>query len=164
MEESFLKAYDEYADAIFRHILFRVNDQEQAKDLLQEVFVKTWDYLSRGKQVDNWRGFLYRVANNLVIDEWVKRKKIPESLDSLRESGFEASDMGKLKTDFQFQLEFEDLKKVLSELDEDFRQVIMMRYLDELSVKEIAGILGISENLASVRLKRGLAKLRKFDF
>src|SRR3972149_8069440 len=85
--EAYLKAYDEYADAIYRYCLFRVFNEEKAKDSPQDSFLRTWDYLANGRQIENIRAFLYRVATNLIIDQ--SRKKREESLDVLQEPGFE---------------------------------------------------------------------------
>ena len=85
--EQFTKAYDELSDAIFRHCWFRIGDRERAKDLMQETFTKSWQYISRGEKVDNLKAFLYRVANNLIIDEYRKKKEL--SLDNLMVEGFE---------------------------------------------------------------------------
>ena len=74
--EAFTKAYDELSDAIFRHCWFRIGDRERAKDLMQETFTKSWQYISRGEKVDNLKAFLYRVANNLIIDEYRKKKEL----------------------------------------------------------------------------------------
>lgn len=79
-ERDFLAAYDEHSDALFRHVLIRVRDREVAKDIVQEAFSRTWLYLSEGKKIDYMRAFLYRVANNLIVDG--SRKKKSASLDA----------------------------------------------------------------------------------
>ena len=84
LEKQFLKAYDEFADPIFRHCYFRVFNRERAKDLMQETFTKTWEYLNQSpitnheSRITNMRAFLYRVANNLIIDN--SRQKDERSL------------------------------------------------------------------------------------
>ncbi len=90
LEDIFIKAYDDHSDAIFRHCYFRVFERERAKELTQEVFIKTWEYLRNGQEVKNLRAFLYRVANNLVIDE--SRKKKANSLEAMQEQGFDPKD------------------------------------------------------------------------
>ena len=85
--EQFVKAYDDLADAIFRHCYFRIGDRERAKDLMQDTFTKTWQYITDGTPVRDLKSFLYRVANNLIIDEYRKKREL--SLDSLMTEGFE---------------------------------------------------------------------------
>jgi RNA polymerase sigma-70 factor (ECF subfamily) len=155
--EAFLKAYDAYADALFRHCYFRVYDRERARDLMQETFARTWECIVDGKDIENLRAFLYRVANNLVID--FVRKKKESSLDDMMEQGFEPS----APTDKRIvnSAEAANIISALDKVDEKHRDVIVMRYVDGLSPKEIAGILDESENAVSVRLHRAIKDVRR---
>ena len=154
--ESFLKAYDAYADAIFRHCYFRVYDREKARDLMQECFTKTWQYLVDGKEVQNLRAFLYRVANNLIIDS--SRKKKEQSLDALAEAGFEPGTDGHKQV--VIDAEASRVKSMLGSIEPHYREVIQMRFIDGLTPKEIAKALAVSENVVSVRLHRGIERLK----
>jgi len=73
-KNDFTSAYEEFADAIFRHCYFRVSDREKAKDIMQEVFVRTWNYVVEGNEINELKSFLYRTAHNLIIDEYRARK------------------------------------------------------------------------------------------
>ncbi len=160
-EKDFIKAYEKFADAIFRHCYFRVNDRELAKDLLQDTFTKTWDFISRGGEIKNFRPFLYKVANNLVIDYYRSKKTAPLSLDELKEKGVEPRLIYEGKESPELTHLREDLLKIISGLEQSYREVIIMRYIDELSIKEISGALNDSENAIYVRLHRGLKKLKE---
>lgn len=155
--EEFLRAYDDLSEALFRHCYFRVFNREQAKDLVQEVFTKTWEYIASGKRIDNMRAFLYRSANNIVIDHIRKKKSL--SLDELHESGFDPRAEGAHEIDSL--VEGRALLKMLGKLEESYRQVIVMRFVDDLSPRDIAAALGESENAVSVRLHRALKKARE---
>lgn len=156
-EEQFLKAYDELADPVFRHCYFRVSDREKAKDLMQEAFTKTWIHICNGGKIENIRAFVYKVANNLIIDHY--RKKKDDSLDTLQADGFDPGfdDREKLFSS----LDAKEALAAIQKLDELYREAVMMRYIDELSPKEIAGVLGVTENVVSVRIHRGLKKLKE---
>jgi RNA polymerase sigma-70 factor, ECF subfamily len=157
-EEQFLEAYEEHADALLRHCLMRVRDRELAKDIVQEAYSKTWVYMSEGKEIEYLRAFLYRVANNLIID-WARKKKASSLETMMEDDGFEPADENvKDFTDVQAARE---AIKMLGELDEMYRTAITMRYLDEMSPREIAEALGVSENVVSVRIHRGIEKLSK---
>lgn len=160
LQADFSQAYDEYADALFRHCYFRVHDRELAIDLMQEAFMKTWEYLSAGKKVDNLRAFLYRTANNLIIDHVrrAKRRQV-ESLEEKQEAtGFDV--VGEEGPDIGQPFEEERVLSTLKQVDEPYRTAVIMRFIDELSPKEIAASLGVSANVVSVRISRGLDKLR----
>ena len=103
------------------------------------------------------KNFLYRSLGNLVIDEY--RKKKPLSLDDLHEQGF---DPGKNDTEsMQNQLDGARAIESLKELPEEYREVIFMRFVQELSLKEIAKITGDSENSVAVKIHRGIKKAQK---
>jgi len=155
--EAFTKAYDELSDAIFRHCWFRIGDRERAKDLMQETFTKSWQYISRGEKVDNLKAFLYRVANNLIIDEYRKKKEL--SLDNLMVEGFEPGFDDRRKNEQEIDARF--ILGVVNRLDEKYREAVLMRYIDDLSPKEIAEVTGESENNISVRIHRGLSQLKE---
>lgn len=158
LQEEFSLAYDEYADAIFRHCYFRVRDRDLAIDLMQETFMKTWGYLSKGKTVDNIRAFLYKTANNLIIDHVRRAKLRPEdSFEEMQEQGFDIT--GEDGRDIAQKMDAEQVVTVLQKVDEPYRTAVIMRYIDELEPKEIAKVLHISANSVSVRINRGLKKL-----
>jgi len=126
--------------------------------LVQETFSRFWLYLSEGKEVENSRAFLYRIATNLIIDE--SRKKRPISLDYLREEeGFDPKVDSHKATEAIIDLK--DALKLFQELPEKYRDILVMRFVDELSPKEIAEITGLSENAVSVRVNRGMKKVRE---
>jgi len=156
VEQTFLEAYDQYADAIFRHCYFRVFDRERGKDLMQKVFMRAWEYLRKGETVQNMRAFLYRIANNLIIDEARRKKEV--SLEQLQEQGF---DPGRDETGtLHARIEHSRVIETLQHLDATYRDIIIMRYINDLSPSEIAAVTGESANTVSVRIYRGLRQLR----
>lgn len=158
MEKEFLKAYNDFADAIFRYCYFRVGDREAAKDIMQETFTKTWQYIViKEGEVENIRAFLYKIATNLIIDR--SRKKKPVSLDELESQGFEPSYEG--KEDIYKQIEGREIMDKLKLLDDKDSEIIIMRFIDDLPVKEIAEIINETENNTSVKIHRVLKKLKQ---
>lgn len=157
IQKKYLQIYDKQADAIFRHCYFRTSDRERALDIMQETFTKTWEYIAKGGEVKNIRAFLYKVANNLLIDYY--RKKRAVSLDAITEKGVEFASQdsehdAKHKTDVSLALEYLDV------LDEGHKQVLLMRYVDDMKVKEIANMLNETENAVSVRIHRATKKIQ----
>ncbi len=157
-EKRFIEAYDAYAHALLRYCYFKVSDRYKAEELVEEAFMKTWQYLLKGEEVENIRALLYRVLNNLIIDEY--RRKKTSSLDELESEGFELSDT-RAHMDLQEQAEINRLLAIVDQLDEKYREAIILRYVDDLAVKEIAEILGESENTVSVRINRAIKQLKK---
>ena len=152
------EAYDAYADAIFRHCYFRVFNRERGKELMQETFMRTWVYLQDGKTVDNMRAFLYRIANNLIIDE--SRKKKEASLEALQEGGWDPAGTDGNKAGASL-VEEGRILRTLEKLDKPYRDVFIMRHIDGLKPQDIAEMLGESANTVSVRLHRATDQLKQ---
>ena len=81
------QAHDEFEKGLNTRAFFKVSDHAIGEDLVQETFMKTWSYLVKGGKIDVMKAFLYHVLNNLIVDEYRKRKTT--SLDVLLEKGFE---------------------------------------------------------------------------
>ncbi|MCA9360767.1 sigma-70 family RNA polymerase sigma factor [Candidatus Nomurabacteria bacterium] len=163
-ETRFLKAFEEYNDALFRHALIRVSNREKAIDIVHDTFTKVWSYLRDGYEIDSFRPFLYKVLNNLIIDEYRKRKEA--SLDALME--MEGVDEGSFDELSESTVEVLaatiDGKKafdLLEELPDQYREVIILRFVDQLGPKEISELVEETENIVSVRIHRGLKILRQ---
>lgn len=157
--QAFLAAYDEHADAIYRHVYFRLLSKERAEELAQETFLKTWQYLEAGNDVDNLRPFLYRVATNLIIDH--VRKKKEASLDAALEANPLAEPVGTDERDVERKVLLGQVKESFAELSQEDRDLVTMRYVDDMDPREIAEILDITPNHVSVKLNRAVAKLKK---
>lgn len=157
-EDQFLCWHNEYADAIFRHCAFRLSHREKAKDVTQEVFIRLWNYVREGKDVRNVKSLLYKIANNLIIDEY--RRKETYSLDRLQEeSGFDIAFDDRERIESEDELK--NLRKVIDTIPEQYREAFIMRHIDGLSIKEISKITGDSENIISVRVHRAIEKIKK---
>jgi len=157
-EKEFLEAYEKYADAIYRHCYFRVYDKDAAQDLTQETFIKTYNYLQEGKEIKNIKSFLYRVAVNLIID--ASRKKTAVTLDEVKEKEV-SKRLNSIEGEFIRAFEVKQIISLLDQLDEKYRQVIVLRYIDELSPKEIAAALGQTTSVISMRLNYALKKMKE---
>lgn len=158
ISKQFLDAYDKYGDELFRHVIFRVSSKEAAKELLQETYLKTWEYLTRGNTIDEIRPFLYRVLHNQIID-YLRKKKPQVSLDDLTEEGFDIAHGGRKEEEMR--IDAKKLLVLLDDIDESYRNVLVMRYVEDLSIQEIADITGDQPNSISVRLHRALKKLKE---
>lgn len=163
--EAFTKAFEAYSDELFRHCLLRLSDRERALELTQEAFLKTWEY-AQTQEVREWRPFLYRTLRNLIIDEYRKHKTV--SLEAMAETREDVLVEDLLPADESNTLEAAmgrfDAKRALgslSELPDMYREVLLLRYIESLSPSEIAERIGESENVVSVRIHRGLKKLKE---
>jgi RNA polymerase sigma-70 factor, ECF subfamily len=153
----FEKLYDTYADAIWKHLYYRLGDRERANELMQEVFMKTWQYIVLDKTITHEKAFLYRIATNLYINE-IRTNRQMSSLDSLEEAGFDMPDATADATKLADQHE---LMEHLAMIKESYKTVLVLRYIDDLPVQEIAELLGERETNISMRIKRGIEALKQ---
>ena len=149
-------AYELHSDALFRYCLFKVSSREKALDLVQETFTRVWEYLVDGNIIENIKPFLYTTARHLVIDEY--RKKKISSLDTLMDQGLEPTI--NIEEELYDSIEASRVIECVNKLPEVYSSIIIMRYVNDLSVQDIANIVNESENVISVRIHRGLNKLR----
>ena len=158
-EKEFLAAYDEHSSSLFRFLTMKIADREVARDLTQETFTRAWDFRQNGGVIREWKPFLFRTAYNLVVD--VYRKKRAVSLDHLvDDQGFAVSDDSADEKRTVARAEMSRVRKGIDQLDETYRDIILLRYTEDLPPKEIARITGLSENVVSVRIHRGIEKLK----
>lgn len=166
-EKAFLKAFEEHSDALFRHACFRISDRERAYDLTQDTYLKAWDYIVGGGTVRQYKSFLYRILHNLIIDAY--RKKSSSSLDALLENEATApmvearlseGSIRETEEALDERALINTIRSRIPELPDHYREVLTLRFVDGLSTGEIAETVGVSENVVSVRIHRGVAKLR----
>src|SRR3989344_6224222 len=157
LEDIFLKEYEENIDAVFRFCYFKVSDKELAKDLTHEAWGKAWTYLASGREIENIKAFVFKTARNLIIDQYRKQKTF--SLEKMMEDGFSPSfDERSVVED---RADIENAFKVIDELPEESREIILMRHLEGFSVKEIAEVVGDNSNNISVKIHRIIKEIKK---
>ena len=155
-QEILTSAHHEYEKGLNSRAFFKLNNRGTSQDLVQDTFMKTWKYLVKGGKIDVMKAFLYHILNNLIIDEY--RKKKTSSLDCLLELGFEPG-----YKESENLLDVFDGKAaalLIKDLPEKYQKIMHMRYMQDLSLKEIALITGQTKNAVTVQTYRGLEKLK----
>ncbi len=158
--EQFEQIYEEEADKLFRFSLFRVSDRERAIDLVQESFARLWQKLASGEEVSNRKGFLYRTARNLIID-WYRKKKTLSLDTSFEEESAPDIEDERAYEAIEMEAEVSRVLEVLKSLPEESREVVYLRFVEDLKPQEIAELLGVNPNVVSIRITRGLKDLKK---
>ncbi len=157
-QAAFIKAYDLYIDQLYRFIYFKVGSREEAEDLCSSVFLKTWNYILGNNLKDHktLKALLYKIARNLIIDYYRKNKaKETVSLDD--DAAREITDEKQnLKYDLELKADLLVLETKLPELKDEYREVIILRFINELSIKEISEILDKSKGNVRVLIYRSL--------
>ena len=149
-------AHHDYAKGMNSYSFFKVHNHATSDDLVQDTFIKTWSYLTKGGKIDIMKAFLYHILNQLIIDEYRKRKTT--SLDVLLEKGFEPS-VDHSERIFNV-FDGKAALHLIQHLPAKYQTVMRMRYAQDLSLKEISLITGQSRNAVAVQSHRGLEKLK----
>lgn len=159
LKQEFGKIYDQYVAKIYRFIYVKVNSQETAEDLSSEVFLRAWDKIRNSQSViENIQAYLYQIARNIVADHY-RTKRI--RIVSVEETVIDVADPADPVEENAFQnLEIERIQSMISTLNEDYQDLIIWRYIEELSVPEIAQITGKSEEGVRVGVHRALQALK----
>ena len=156
LRDQFLSLHEEYADVIFRMCYGRTSSREEAKDMTQEAFVRVWERLADNPEpIENLRAFIFTVARNLIKDYYKKKK--PVLARDLPEGAMEEIPTASTA------IEFTETKMALAALEtlpEPYREVLMLHLVEGIPVADIGALLKERPNTISVRLKRGIEKLR----
>lgn len=158
-QQAFAKLYDYYRDKIYRFIYFRVSDENLAQDFTNDVFIKILNYLNQGQEIEDFQGFLYQIARNLVIDFYRQRGQEELPIDEFVEENI--SEERDLITEVEDKFEIEKIREALIRLPERYREVIVLRFIEDLPFKEIAKIMDLREDHARMLVHRGLKVLRE---
>ena len=158
LQAQFSSIYDQYIEKIYRFVYLKVSSQEMAEDITSRVFIKGWESYQGGKNIKNPSAFLYQIARNMVVDHYrqggrtkvVSSDNVPEIMDNkvnLHERAVLNS-------------EIETIKIALDKLKKDYQDVIILHYLEDMPVPEVAMILDKPAGTVRVMIHRGLEMLR----
>ncbi len=158
--EAFGVLYERYAPPIHRFLFAHLSDRMDAEDLTEEVFIKVWQRLpGYREQGVPFIAFLMRVAHNVLIDHY--RSFGRTAIETLTEDSVFADPLADPGTLTQVNLEHQELKRLLGQLREDYRFVLVSRFMSGLTPEETAQAMNKSEGAIRVLQHRALEALRK---
>ncbi len=163
-KQAFIKAYDLYIDKIYRFVYFKVSSKEEAEDLTSAVFLKTWNYIQEGNLINyqTLRSLVYKIARNLIIDHYRKTSHQENiSIDSSVSEANLIDDKQDLKKQAEIASDMALVEAKLTKLKDEYREVVVLRFINELSITEIADILDKSKGNVRVMVYRALKALRE---
>lgn len=158
-KEAFGQLYDFYASRIFRFIRLKVGSQTLAEDLSSESFLRIWEYLQEQERIveESFQALLYKIARNLIID-YYRRKS---SQEILIDDDFKIFLEGQMVRDeSRTREESEEIHRALVKMKEEYQDVIIWYYIDELSVPQIAKLMSKSPGAIRVLIHRALKALK----
>lgn len=133
-----------YSEKLTRYIMrISASTREDAEDLLQEIFVKAYRYLNDFDQSLKFSSWIYRIAHNQVISQWRKTKSRPQVIKFEADEDFLKFIAGDedLALDTERKFESEEVRDLLEELDEKYKEVLVLKFIEGKDYKEISDIL-----------------------
>jgi RNA polymerase sigma-70 factor (ECF subfamily) len=156
---AFGSLYDHYQAMIYRFVVIKVGSREEAEDITHQVFLSAWQkvraYKHRGHPFSSW---LYRIARNQVIDHY-RAKKGDVSIDKIDPEVF--ATIERTADDLAQKFQLETVRKAIAALKPDYQDVIIMRFVEDISLKETAAILKKSEGAIKLIQHRAVKELKK---
>lgn len=159
--DAFGDIYDAYVTPIYRFIYFKVSSAEQAEDLTSETFLKAWRYLTEKRDIQSLQATLYTIARSVVIDYYraSAQERGNASLDDVPESFLDDEKSARLLQEIDTSFDTTRVLETLRGLKDEYREIVVMKYFDELSTGEIAKILGKTASNVRTTLHRATKSL-----
>jgi RNA polymerase sigma-70 factor (ECF subfamily) len=158
--EAFGDIYELYAPAIFRFLYSHLNNRLDAEDLTEEVFLRVWRSIANyQEQGIPFIAYLYRIARNALID-FYRRSHRSDSNTSLEDENLRDNRADPAEAAFA-NIEHQEIHRVMAELRDEYRTVLALRFLGNLTPEETAEAMGKSAGAVRVLQHRALAALRK---
>ncbi len=162
--DAFAKVYDLYIEKIYRFVYFKMSNKEEAEDITSDVFLRVWNYLIDGheKQIQSLSGLLYTTARHAIIDAYRERaKRVQVSLETVSEVISSEVTLQQTNEHIEQKDTFARLIADIRSLKQEYQEVLLLKYVEELSTTEISHILGKSKTNVRVLLHRSLKKLKE---
>ena len=163
IEQGDITAADElievYYPEILKYCIWHAPNRTLAEDATQETFLKVIRYMNKYVHKGNFRAFLYKIAANTCIDMWRKQKTVKEFPEGMKleqiqmEISYEESGFTEIQ-------ELLDLQKMIRILPNEQREIIILRFVHNLTIREIANITGIPFRTVQSRIRTALKKLK----
>lgn len=156
--DAFGKLYQKYLDRLYRYIYFRVGqDTHMAEDMTHNVFTKAWEKLKSFKE-GSFQAWLYTIARNAVIDYY----RSARTTVALEEEVIDETQMP--EENLMHLMQVEKVKRAFAYLTSEQQDVVTMRFINDMSHKEIAHILGKKEDAVRALQYRALKELKKYVY
>ena len=159
-KDAYGQIYNIFYRRIYRYCKFNAKSAQIAQDICQETFLKAWKALpSFRERGGSLQAYLFKIARNLIID--FSRKKKEESLNNYQQI---EADGKSLEDEIDKSASLNKIRNALAGLKEDERQIIILRYFEDMTQLEVAKVIGIKEGNLRVKTHRILKKLKEIIY
>ena len=159
-QKAFDELYDLYAPRIRRYLVFKLPTPADADEMTSEVFVRAWEYM-QDAHVEHAGGLLYRIAKTTCANFYRTRSRRPTEVSLAAAEEMSHTGEEQMIQEVSTILSIETIELLLPKLKDDYRDVIILRYLDEMSIREVAETLEKTEASVRMLIHRALQILRE---
>jgi RNA polymerase sigma-70 factor (ECF subfamily) len=156
---AFGSLYDHYLPKIYRFIYVKTSRREEAEDLTHQVFLHAWQHIATYRDLGfPFSSWLYRIARNAVVDHY-RTTRTTFAIEEVDPETFAVEE--DITRTVERNLQFEEVLAAVRTLKPEYQDVLLMRFVEDLSPREVAAALGKSEGATKLLQHRALAQLRK---
>lgn len=161
-KNAFAFIFDKFNKKIYRFIYFKVSNHELAEDLTSQAFLQVWEHIINKNKIKHLQAFIYQVARNKVIDYYRLKEKeeLPLIYDDNDEPVIMAKDEKSDPKKLDQAIDNELLLKVINKLKHNYREIIILKFIEDLSINEIAEILEKSNVGVRVMIHRAIKEVK----
>jgi RNA polymerase sigma factor (sigma-70 family) len=159
---NFTALYNSLYQPIYNFISMRVRNNDEVEDLVQDVFLKAYNYWKTLPEKESAKNFLYHIAKQRMIDLWKSGRKKYELVGEMSVDDLDQPGSDPLPEDiFEQSEKRQQAVNILNSLRPSDRDILYLRFMDEKEYSEISEILNISEDHARQKVSRALSAARK---
>ncbi len=159
--DAFVSIVNEYSPSLYAHAMMRLGEPRAAEDAVQETFLRAYRAMPRFDGEFHLRAWLHRILTNVCFDEGDRRRREVRTLDRMAAFADPAVPPADEVVDLDRAFAQREVASALASLPEAYREALELRYVEQLSFREVADVTGVSEENARARVHRGRAALRR---
>lgn len=158
-EAAFSEIYEQFSKKILKYIRLKIQNNQEAEDILQEVFIKAYNGMPKLSTEDlHFSAWLYRIASNTINDHFRKKYRTPEI--NLIDENFDLPSDVSLKKEMEIKSDWDSVRRAFGSLPTNYKQVLELRFLQDFSSDEVAKILHKSNLAVRLLQYRALKKVQ----
>jgi len=157
--DAFAFFYDKYVTRIYRFVYIRTSNQQVAEDLTQDIFLKIWQHLVDKHEIKSFQAFIFRIARNTIIDHYrlINRQELPLEYADDIVTPVDEQEIKKLDKSIDADVLIREINKLKTE----YQEVLALRYIEDLTIDEIAEVIQKDKRNVRVLIHRALNKLKE---
>ena len=159
--DAFVSIVNEYSPSLYAHTMMRLGEPRAAEDAVQETFLRAYRAMPRFDGEFHLRAWLHRILTNVCFDEGDRRRREVRTLDRMAAFVDPAVPPADEVVDLDRAFAQREVASALASLPDAYREALELRYVEQLSFREVADVTGVSEENARARVHRGRAALRR---